>query len=153
MQTANIYTRNVLSGKFTMVNKYLVKELTELDLWNTKLARTIMSNDGSLVGIPGIPSHIMNRFKTVWEHKQRHVIDMSADRGPFVDQSQSLNLFLMNPSIPMLTSMHLYSWKAGLKTMMYYLRTRAATESEKFTAQKVKVDESESDEECLMCSA
>lgn len=134
--TSNIYTRRVLSGEFVIVNKHLLKDLVTLGLWNHSLKNRIIAANGSVQNIEEIPAEIKQLYKTVWEIKQRNLIDMAADRGAFVCQSQSLNLFVDNPTISKLTSMHFYAWKKGLKTGMYYLRTQAATQAVQFTIEK-----------------
>ncbi len=131
--TSNIYTRRTLSGEFIVINKYLLRDLVRLGLWNQQLKDKIIAANGSIQHIPEIPADIKALYKTVWEIKQKTLIDMAADRAPFIDQSQSLNLFLENPTLPKITSMHFYSWEKGLKTGMYYLRTKAATDAVKFT--------------------
>lgn len=131
--TSNLYSRRVLSGEFIVVNKYLMKDLVRLNLWNDKMKNKILAANGSIQGIEEIPQEIKELYKTVWEIKQKSMIDMAADRGPFICQSQSLNLFVENPTVAKLTSMHFYAWKKGLKTGMYYLRTKAAAEAIKFT--------------------
>lgn len=133
--TSNIYTRRVLSGEFVVVNKHLLKDLVELNLWNSKMKDAIILANGSVQDIEAIPQHIKDLYKTVWEIKMRNVIDMAADRGAFICQSQSLNLFISSPTAAKLTSMHFYSWKKGLKTGMYYLRTQAATQAVKFSVE------------------
>jgi ribonucleoside-diphosphate reductase alpha chain len=134
--TSNIYTRRVLSGEFVVVNKHLLKDLVELGLWDSDMKNKIISSNGSIQNIPEIPTQIKELYKTVWEIKQRTIIDMAADRGAFICQSQSLNLFVDTPSAAKLTSMHFYAWKKGLKTGMYYLRTQAATQAVQFTVEK-----------------
>jgi ribonucleoside-diphosphate reductase alpha subunit len=134
--TSNIYVRRVLSGEFVVVNKHLLKDLVELNMWNDDMKNRILTNNGSVQGIDGIPENIKNIYKTVWEIKQRNIIDMAADRGAFICQSQSLNLFVDSPSSSKLTSMHFYAWKSGLKTGMYYLRSKAATQAVQFTVEK-----------------
>ncbi|MFT3703350.1 MAG: ribonucleoside-diphosphate reductase subunit alpha [Agriterribacter sp.] len=134
--TSNIYVRRVLSGEFVVVNKHLLKDLVELNLWNDDMKNKIMAHNGSVQKIDGIPDHIKAIYKTVWEIKQRTIIDMAADRGAYICQSQSLNLFIDNPNAGKLTSMHFYAWKKGLKTGMYYLRTKAASQAVQFTVQK-----------------
>ncbi|RYZ46840.1 MAG: ribonucleoside-diphosphate reductase subunit alpha, partial [Sphingobacteriales bacterium] len=124
--TSNIYVRRVLSGEFVIVNKHLLKDLVELNLWTDEMKNNIMSQNGSIQKINGIPEKIKEIYKTVWEIKQRAIIDMAADRGAYICQSQSLNLFVDAPTTGKLTSMHFYGWKKGLKTGMYYLRTKAA---------------------------
>lgn len=131
--TSNLYTRRVLSGEFIIVNKYLLKDLVKLGLWNDDMKHAIMSANGSIQQIEGIPDAIKQLYKTVWEVKQKAVLDMAADRSPFICQSQSLNLFMENPTYSKLSSMHFYAWKQGLKTGIYYLRTTAAAEAIKFT--------------------
>ncbi len=133
--TSNIYTRRVLSGEFIVVNKHLLRDLVELGLWNNTMKDKIISANGSIQDIPEIPADIKELYKTVWEIKMRNIIDMAADRGAYVCQSQSLNLFINQPNASKLTSMHFYAWKKGLKTGMYYLRTQAASQAVKFTVE------------------
>ncbi len=133
--TSNIYTRRVLSGEFIVVNKHLLRDLVKLNLWNSEIKNKIVAANGSVQDIAEIPEQIKEVYKTVWEIKQRAVIDMAADRGAFIDQSQSLNLFIQDPNFAKLSSMHFYAWKKGLKTGMYYLRTKAATDAIKFTVE------------------
>jgi ribonucleoside-diphosphate reductase alpha chain len=134
--TSNIYTRRVLSGEYIIVNKHLLRDLVELGLWSPEMKDTIIRANGSIQDIPGIPAEIKELYKTVWEIKQRNLIDQAADRAPFICQSQSLNLFVESPDYRKLTSMHFYAWKKGLKTGMYYLRTQAATQAVQITVQK-----------------
>jgi ribonucleoside-diphosphate reductase alpha subunit len=134
--TSNIYSRRVLSGEFIIVNKHLLKDLISLGLWNNDMKNRIIAANGSIQKINEIPDDIKELYKTVWEIKQRNLIDMAADRGAFICQSQSLNLFVDSPSISKLTSMHFYGWKKGLKTGMYYLRSQAATQAVQFTIEK-----------------
>ncbi len=134
--TSNIYTRRVLSGEFIIVNKHLLRDLVKLGLWNDTLKNKLMAANGSIQNIDEIPDNIKELYKTAWEISQRTLIDMAADRGAFIDQSQSLNIFMENANFAKLTSMHFYGWKAGLKTGMYYLRTKAATDAIKFTLDK-----------------
>ncbi len=134
--TSNIYTRRVLSGEFIIVNKHLLKDLVNLGLWNNSMKNKIIAANGSIQNIEEIPAEIKELYKTVWEIKQRNIIDMAADRGAYICQSQSLNLFVDNPNASKLTSMHFYAWKKGLKTGMYYLRTQAATQAVQFTVEK-----------------
>jgi len=134
--TSNIYTRRVLSGEFVVVNKHLLKDLVELGLWDNDMKNKIISANGSIQNIQEIPANIKALYKTVWEIKQRTIIDMAADRGAFICQSQSLNLFVDTPSAAKLTSMHFHAWKKGLKTGMYYLRTQAAAQAVQFTVEK-----------------
>jgi ribonucleoside-diphosphate reductase alpha chain len=134
--TSNIYVRRVLSGEFVVVNKHLLKDLVELNLWNDEMKQRIIFHNGSIQQIEEIPQGIKDIYKTVWEIKQRNLIDMAADRGAYICQSQSLNLFVETPSASKLTSMHFYAWKSGLKTGMYYLRTQAATQAVQFTVEK-----------------
>ncbi len=139
--TSNIYTRRVLSGEFIVVNKYLLRDLVKLGLWGDELKNKIISANGSVQNIPEIPQNLKDLYKTAWEISQKVIIDMAADRGAFICQSQSLNVFMENVTFGKLTSMHFYSWKAGLKTGMYYLRTKAATDAIKFTVTKAKLSE------------
>ncbi|MDZ4665469.1 MAG: ribonucleoside-diphosphate reductase subunit alpha [Bacteroidota bacterium] len=131
--TSNIYTRRVLSGEFVVVNKHLLRDLVKLGIWNENLKNKIISANGSVQDIPEIPQNIKEIYKTVWEIKQRTIIDMAADRGAYIDQSQSLNLFIQDANFAKMSSAHFYSWKKGLKTGMYYLRTKAAADAIKFT--------------------
>ena len=134
--TSNIYTRRVLSGEFIIVNKHLLKDLVKLGLWNDELKNEILRTNGSIQNIEIIPQNIKDLYKTVWELSMRDIIDMAGERGMFIDQSQSLNLFFENANLGKLTSMHFYAWKQGLKTGMYYLRTKSAVDAIKFTVQK-----------------
>jgi len=131
--TSNIYNRRVLSGEFVVVNKHLLKDLVSLGLWNDSMKQRIVAANGSVQNIHEISAELKEIYKTVWEIKQRNVIDMAADRGAFICQSQSLNLFVEQPNFAKLSSMHFYTWKKGLKTGMYYLRTKAASDAVKFT--------------------
>ncbi|MCW7488810.1 ribonucleoside-diphosphate reductase subunit alpha [Leptospira meyeri] len=137
--TSNIYSRRVLSGEFIIVNKHLLHDLIELGLWNSEIKNQIIAAGGSIQSIPSIPDSIKEIYKTVWEMKQRSLIDMARDRGAFICQSQSLNLFVENPTVSKLTSMHFYAWKQGLKTGMYYLRTKAASQAIQFTIEKEQI--------------
>ena len=134
--TSNIYSRRVLSGEFVIVNKHLLKDLVNLGLWNNAMKNKIIAANGSIQNIDEIPAEIKELYKTVWEIKQRNIIDMAADRGAYICQSQSLNLFVDNATTAKLTSMHFYAWKKGLKTGMYYLRTQAAAQAIQFTVEK-----------------
>jgi ribonucleoside-diphosphate reductase alpha chain len=137
--TSNIYTRRVLSGEFIVVNQHLLKDLVALDLWNEDLKEEIMRANGSVQDVDVIPQDLKELYKTVWELSMKDIIDMSRHRGYFIDQSQSLNLFMENANYAKLTSMHFYAWKSGLKTGMYYLRTKSAVDAIKFTLkQEVK---------------
>ncbi|NCO63553.1 MAG: ribonucleoside-diphosphate reductase subunit alpha [Flavobacteriales bacterium] len=139
--TSNIYTRRVLSGEFIVVNKHLLEDLVALGLWNDGLKQEVMRANGSIQGIDAIPQDIKELYKTVWELSMKDIIDMSRHRGYFIDQSQSLNLFLEGATMAKLTSMHFYAWKSGLKTGMYYLRTKSAVDAIKFTLDKAKKEE------------
>ena len=141
--TSNLYTRRVLAGDFMIVNKYLVEDLTKLDLWTSDIRTQIIADNGSIQGIAEIPEKIRELYKTVWEIPQKTLINMSRDRAPFVCQSQSLNLFLTEPTYAKISSMHIYAWKQGLKTGCYYLRTKGASSAQKFTVEPT----------CLSCSA
>ncbi len=139
--TSNIYTRRVLSGEFIVVNKHLLEDLVELGLWNDSLKQEIMRANGSVQGIDIIPQDIKEMYKTVWELSMKDIIDMARHRGYFIDQSQSLNLFMEGATMAKLTSMHFYAWKSGLKTGMYYLRTKSAVDAIKFTLDNKKKEE------------
>ena len=134
--TSNIYTRRTLSGEFIIVNKHLLRDLTKLGLWDEDMKNRIISANGSIQNIKEIPDNLKTLYRTAWEIPQRALIDMSADRGAYICQSQSLNVFMENVTTAKLTSMHFYAWKQGLKTGMYYLRTKAATDAIKFTVDK-----------------
>jgi len=139
--TSNIYTRRVLSGEFIIVNKHLLRDLVKLGIWDDRLKNKLMASNGSIQNIDEIPDNIKNLYKTAWEISQKVLLDMAADRGAFIDQSQSLNIFMENANFAKLTSMHFYGWKAGLKTGMYYLRTKSATDAIKFTLDKEAISE------------
>lgn len=141
--TSNMYLRRTLAGEFTVVNKYLVEDLRKLDLWGPPLKDRIIRNGGSVQGIPEIPEDIQKLYKTVWEISPKVLINMARDRGAFIDQSQSMNLFVEDPTNAKLSSMHMYAWKQGLKTGMYYLRTRPKAKPIQFSLEP----------ECAMCSA
>lgn len=133
--TSNIYTRRVLSGEFVIVNKHLLRDLVNRGMWDNTMKNKIISANGSIQDIAEIPQELKDLYKTVWEIKMRDIIDMAADRGAYICQSQSLNLFINSPNASKLTSMHFYAWKKGLKTGMYYLRTQAASQAVKFTVE------------------
>lgn len=151
--TSNIYLRRTLAGEFVMVNKYLMNELEELDLWTDEVKNGIIKNNGSVQNIDAIPKHLKDKYKIVWEIPMKHLIDMSADRGAFICQSQSLNLWMKDPDYQRLTSMHFYGWKKGLKTGIYYLRTKAKAAPQQFTIEPDKKPVEEEEEECLMCGS
>jgi ribonucleoside-diphosphate reductase alpha chain len=139
--TSNIYLRRVLSGEFIVVNKHLLKDLIELGLWNEQMKNKLIQANGSIQAFDEIPQNIRNLYKTVWEISQKVIIDMAAERGAYICQSQSLNIHISDPNFGKLTSMHFYAWKKGLKTGMYYLRTKAATDAIKFTVDKSSLQE------------
>ena len=163
--TSNIYTRRTLSGEYIVMNKHLIRDLIRLDIWNDDMKNQIILRNGSIQGIPGVPEATQNLYKTAWEIKQRTLIDMAAARGAFLCQSQSLNLFMAEPTESKLSSMHFYGWKKGLKTGLYYLRTKAPVMAQKFTvdpdlqksaeeSQKARQEtEYKADEGCVMCSS
>ena len=134
--TSNLYTRRTLSGDFILVNKYLMKDLIEAGLWNETMRQKLIGANGSVQSIQEIPQHLKDIYKTVWEISQKVIIDMSAERGAFICQSQSLNIHITDPNFGKLTSMHFYAWKKGLKTGMYYLRSTSAADAIKFTHDK-----------------
>ncbi|AMD19979.1 HCL172Cp [Eremothecium sinecaudum] len=139
--TSNMYSRRVLSGEFQIVNPYLLRDLVDLGVWNEAMKSHIISNNGSIQNLPNIPQDIKDLYKTVWELSQKTIIEMAADRGAFIDQSQSLNIHIRAPTMGKLTSMHFYGWKQGLKTGMYYLRTQAASAAIQFTIDKLVADQ------------
>jgi len=151
--TSNLYSRRTLAGEFVVVNKYLMKELIELGLWNEQIKNNIIANKGSVQQLSMLSEHIKNKYKIVWEMPMKHLIDMSADRGAFICQSQSMNLWVEDPTYNTLTSMHFYSWKKGLKTGIYYLRRKAKHQAQQFTIEPEKKKVEEKDEICEMCSA
>ncbi len=134
--TSNIYTRRVLSGEFIVVNKHLLRDLVDMGLWNENMKNRLISENGSIQNVSEIPQHLKDLYKTTWEISQKTIIDMAAERGAYICQSQSLNIHMEDPNFGKLTSMHFYAWKNGLKTGMYYLRTKAATDAIKFTVDK-----------------
>jgi len=153
--TSNIYSRRTLAGEFIVVNKYLMNELIELNMWNEDVKNNIIVNKGSIQYVDGISEHIKNKYKIVWEMKMKDVIDMAADRGKYICQSQSMNLWQEDPNYGTLTSMHFYAWKKGLKTGMYYLRRKAKHQAQQFTVdptQKTVINDN-NEEPCEMCSA
>ncbi|MBL0016056.1 MAG: ribonucleoside-diphosphate reductase subunit alpha [Bacteroidetes bacterium] len=167
--TSNIYSRRVLSGEFIVVNKHLLKDLIALGLWNDNMKNRLLAANGSIQGFEEIPAHIRELYKTAWEIKQKSIVDMAADRGAFICQSQSMNVFMQDANFGKLTSMHFYAWEKGLKTGMYYLRTKSAADAIKFTVDaEMMRDKKEKDrdtafaeiscslenpDECMVCSA
>ncbi|KAJ4865791.1 Ribonucleoside-diphosphate reductase large subunit [Raphanus sativus] len=139
--TSNIYSRRVLSGEFVVVNKHLLHDLTDMGLWSPTLKNKIIYENGSVINVAEIPDDLKAIYKTVWEIKQRTVVDMAVDRGCFIDQSQSLNIHMDKPNFAKLTSLHFHTWKKGLKTGMYYLRSRAAADAIKFTVDTAMLKE------------
>tara|TARA_B100000686_G_scaffold334188_1_gene401071 strand:- start:279 stop:3029 length:2751 start_codon:yes stop_codon:yes gene_type:complete len=162
IQTSNIYKRQTLSGEFLLVNRFLVKALAKRNLWNKDIRDKIILENGSVQNIPDFPQDLKEIYKTVWETSQKTVIDMASDRAPFIDQTQSMNLWLSTPTFGKVNSMHMYAWKKGLKTGMYYLRSRSAVDAVKVTVSSEKIAKEEfiksttqekESEECLTCSA
>jgi ribonucleoside-diphosphate reductase alpha chain len=166
--TSNMYTRRTMAGEFVVVNKYLLRELMDLNLWTPEIKRQIELKRGSIAEIEAIPVEVRHRFRTVWEISQKDLIDMSAERAPFVCQTQSLNLFMSDPKLPNLSAMHVYAWKKGLKTGCYYLRTRPVAHMQQFTVEpvaqesknakanstvSVSLDAEEKSDECVSCTA
>ena len=158
--TSNIYIRRVLSGEFILVNKHLVKDLIDSNLWSEEMKDNIIRNNGSIQGLHDIPEAIRNRYRTVWEISMKSIIEMAADRAPYICQSQSMNLFLAEPSVGKVNSMHFYAWEKGLKTGMYYLRSKPAAQSKKITIeskkdieQQVLVCSIENPDNCEMCGS
>lgn len=152
--TSNMYTRRTIAGEFIVINKYLVRELIQLGIWNEQIKNNIIANKGSIQQLTMLPEHIRNKYKIVWEMPMKHLIDMAADRGPYICQSQSLNLWMEDPVYNKLTSMHFYAWEKGLKTGIYYLRRKAKHQAQQFTIEPEKKDiDAEREEICEMCSA
>ena len=151
--TSNLYSRRTIAGEFVVVNKYLMKELSNLGLWNEQIKNNIIANKGSVQQLTILPENIREKYKIVWEIPMKHLIDMAADRGAFICQSQSLNLWVEDPTYNSLTSMHFYSWKKGLKTGIYYLRRKAKHQAQQFTIEPVSNVDEEKDDICEMCSA
>jgi ribonucleoside-diphosphate reductase alpha chain len=148
--TTNLYLRRTIAGEFIVINKYLVQDLMKDGLWSPSVRESIIRDSGSIQNIPEIPDHLKNVYKTAWEISSKKIIDMAAERGPFICQSQSMNLFMADPTNAKLSSMHMYAWKQGLKTGMYYLRTKAKARAIQFTLAPTKEVRQE---ECLMCSS
>ena len=159
--TSNLYTRRTLAGEFVVVNKYLMKELIEMGQWNEQIKNNIIANKGSIQQLSQLSQHIRDKYKIVWEMPMKHLIDMAADRGAFICQSQSLNLWMEDPVYNKLTSMHFYSWEKGLKTGIYYLRRKAKHQAQQFTIEPEKQNNdkkqskinNKEEEVCEMCSA
>ena len=151
--TSNLYSRRTIAGEFVVVNKYLMKELIKLGMWNEQIKNNIIANKGSIQQLSLLPEHIRNKYKIVWEIPMKHLIDMAADRGAFICQSQSLNLWMEDPTYNSLTSMHFYSWKQGLKTGIYYLRRKAKHQAQQFTIEPEKKENNTSEDICESCSA
>jgi ribonucleoside-diphosphate reductase alpha chain len=152
--TSNLYSRRTMAGEFVVVNKYLMRELIQLGYWNEEIKNNIILNKGSIQQLSILPVHVRNKYKTVWEMPMKHLIDMAADRGAFICQSQSLNLWVEDPTYNILTSMHFYSWKKGLKTGIYYLRRKAKHQAQQFTIEPENIKPTKDhDEICEMCSA
>ena len=159
-----IYVRRTLAGEFVIINKHLIRELINLKLWNEEVKNNIIKNNGSIQQLTQLPETIRNKYKTVWEIPMKHILEMAADRGAFICQSQSTNLWMKNPTYDKLTAMHFFAWSKGLKTGIYYLRTKAKAAPQQFTIDPSKqngntkneddnIDESEEEEECLMCGS
>merc|ERR1711879_107737 len=165
--TSNVYIRRTLAGEFVVINQHLLRDLIKLGIWNDLMKNKLIANNGSVQNIDEIPQNIKDMYKTVWEYSQKDLLDMAADRGCFIDQSQSFNVHMVNVSAAKLTSMHFYAWKKGLKTGMYYLRSKAAVDAIKFTVDQealkkdaaAKMDAlkktaaKKEEEECLNCGA
>jgi ribonucleotide reductase alpha subunit len=149
--TTNIYLRRTLAGEFVMVNKHLVKDLQKLDMWNPAIKNEIIRAGGSVQQLD-IPDELKVVYRTVWEIPQKSILDMAADRGAYIDQSQSLNIFMENPSVAKLSSMHFYGFRRGLKTGMYYLRTRAKAKPQQVTVTPQLSSSAPTEEEVLACS-
>jgi ribonucleoside-diphosphate reductase alpha chain len=154
--SSNIYTRRTMAGEFILVNRHLIADLQAAGLWNEGVKNNIVANKGSVQHIVGLSEHLKRKYCTVWEIPMKHVIDMAADRGAFICQSQSMNLWMEDPNYAALTSMHFYAWSKGLKTGMYYLRRKARHQPQQFTIEpeaKKETGDEQIDEGCAMCSA
>jgi len=153
--SSNIYTRRTMAGEFILVNRHLIADLQAVGLWNEGVKNNIVANKGSVQHIGGLSDHLKRKYCTVWEIPMKHVIDMAADRGAFICQSQSMNLWMEDPNYAALTSMHFYAWSKGLKTGMYYLRRKARHQPQQFTIEPEakKGNDEQIDEGCTMCSA
>jgi ribonucleoside-diphosphate reductase alpha chain len=152
--TSNLYVRRVLSGEFVIINRHLVNDLVNLGLWDEDLKNEIVRNYGSVQSIPSVPDNIKRRYRTVWEMSMKPIIDMAADRGAYICQSQSMNLFIADPTVGKVNSMHFYAWESGLKTGMYYLRSKPAAMAKSITIEsKAENNEPEpTPEEIIACS-
>jgi ribonucleotide reductase alpha subunit len=159
--TSNLYSRRTNAGEFVLPNKYLMAELIQMGLWNETVKDNIIFNKGSIQQMADLPQHLKEKYKTVWEIPMKHLIDMAADRGPYICQSQSLNLWIEDPDYKTLTSMHFYAWQTGLKTGIYYLRRKAKHQAQQFTIRPTAQGTSAAStvgtvgaaDECLMCSS
>ena len=150
--TSLIYVRRTLAGEFVCVNKYLQKELMDLELWSSEIKNSIIKNQGSIQHLTHIPEHIRNKYKIVWEMPMKHILEMSRDRGAFICHTQSLNLWTANPNYKLLTAIHFFGWNAGLKTGIYYLRSRAKAAPQQFTIEPTKKNAIQ-EPECLSCGS
>jgi ribonucleoside-diphosphate reductase subunit M1 len=151
--TSNIYVRRTIAGEFVCINQFLLRELIELGLWTDEIKNEIIKQSGSVQNIKGVPKAIQEKYKIVWEIPMKHILEMSSDRGAFICQSQSTNLWMKEPSYNKLTAMHFYAWKKGLKTGIYYLRTKAKASPQQFTIEPDKNINLDEDEDCLMCGS
>ena len=151
--TSNIYVRRTIAGEFVCINKYLLKELIDLELWTDDVKNQIIRDNGSIQNVAKIPKGLKDKYKIVWEIPMKHILEMAADRGAFICQSQSTNLWMKEPSYNKLTAMHFFAWKKGLKTGIYYLRTKAKAAPQQFTIEPTKNQDQEDEEECLMCGS
>ena len=153
--TNNIYKRRVNAGEFTVINQHLISDLMRLGIWNAELKDRIIVDNGSIQDIQQIPGFIRDKYKTVWEMKQKYLVDHAIARSPFVCQTQSMNLFVASPTVKTINKMHFYAWKNGLKTGIYYLRSLAKTQAQKFSVDMAKQGSTpiQEEEECIACSA
>ena len=156
--TSNIYVRRTIAGEFIIINKHLLNELINIGLWNEETKQLMVKYNGSIQEINKIPQVLKDKYKIVWEIPMKHIINMAADRGKFICQSQSMNLWMKNPTYDKLTTMHFYSWSKGLKTGQYYLRTKAKAAPQQFTVEPDKVNSKQEnddyeEEDCLMCGS
>ena len=151
--TSNLYSRRTLAGEFVIINKHLIKDLLALGLWDANIKQQLIKDRGSIQSIDSIPKEIKHKYKTVWEMSMKSIIDMAKDRGAYICQSQSMNLWMGEPSYKNLTSMHFYAWEAGLKTGMYYLRRQPKHHVQQFTIEPEKLTKSNYEEPCETCSS
>ena len=150
--TSNIYTRRTLAGEFVILNKYLIQDLVNLDMWSKDIKNNIIANKGSVQGLLDLPQYLKDKYKVVWEMSMKSIIEMAADRGPYICQSMSMNLWVEDPNYKNLTAMHFYAWNKKLKTGIYYLRRKPKHNPQQFTIEPNKTND-DNKEDCLMCGS